>query len=128
MYNFFCFLNQFDFMCFNYIFYLIVSGHMCRICKLWFSTSSTLLKHRLWHHKNEFPSFKFNCSLCPYASDVATSFKRHKSVHDSERPYFCTVCGNRFIAMSSLSHHMIIHTGEQNFTFHSPVLYTDRKK
>lgn len=79
----------------------------------------TLLKHTLWHHKNLLPRLKFNCVLCPYASNVATAFKRHASVHDPKRPFACTVCNNRFIAVSSLSHHMLIHTGEQiNLSFH----------
>lgn len=102
---------------FNLYCYFFFSGGQleCNSCNKWFSTSTTLLKHKIWHHKNEFSSFKFNCSECPYASNVATAYKRHLSVHDLDRPYFCSVCGNRFIAIGSLSHHMLIHTGEQNY-------------
>lgn len=85
----------------------------CKTCKKWFSSETTLFKHRIWHHKNEVPRFKFNCSQCPYASDESTPFKRHLFVHDVSRKYCCNVCGNRFLAKHSLGSHMIIHTGEE---------------
>lgn len=104
--------------------FLLDGQLQCTSCDKWFSTRATLLKHRIWHHKNELPSFKFNCTECPYASNVATAYKRHASVHDDQRPYFCSVCGNRFIASGSLSHHMLIHTGEQIFSYNLPAMYS----
>lgn len=85
----------------------------CQVCEKWFTTKSTLLKHQIWHHKLIFSAFKFNCSKCPYATNVLTHMKRHASVHDAERPYQCTTCGNRFTALNSLNNHMLIHTGEE---------------
>lgn len=90
-------------------------GIICKTCKKWFSTGTTFLKHRIWHHKDELTSFKYNCPECPYASNAYTSFKKHRFVHDTQRIYFCSVCGNRFLAMSSLGTHMLIHTGEKRY-------------
>lgn len=87
-------------------------GASCKTCLKNFSTKATLLKHRIWHHKNELARFKYCCHKCPYASNNLTSFKRHAYVHDESRPYACTECGNRFTALNSLSHHNLIHTGE----------------
>lgn len=85
----------------------------CVTCNKWFTTKRTLLKHRLWHHKEEFSSFKFNCNECPYVTNVLHAFKRHGTVHDKQRPYVCDICGNRFQAPSQLSTHSLIHTGER---------------
>lgn len=71
------------------------------------------MKHKTWHHKEMFPKFKYSCSKCPYATNIATDMKRHTLVHDVSRPYECTTCGNRFIALNSLSRHILIHDGEQ---------------
>lgn len=90
-------------------------GIVCKTCKKWFTTHQTLLKHRLWHHKHEFPIFKFNCDKCPYSTNVIGSFKRHTAVHDINRPFTCSTCGNRFNAMNHLSTHILIHTGERNY-------------
>lgn len=87
------------------------------MCGKWFSTRATLMKHRIWHHKNEFPNFKYNCELCPYATNEMTNYKNHSAVHDSLRPYQCNVCGNRFKALSSLNNHVLIHNGEQGHAF-----------
>lgn len=75
------------------------------------------MKHRVWHHKNELPQFKFYCKKCPYATDIAKNFSNHSLVHDESRMYECHVCGNRFKASGSLNHHRLIHTGEQMLNF-----------
>lgn len=71
------------------------------------------MRHLTWHHKETFPKFKYSCNKCPYATNIMTDIKRHASVHDAKRPYECITCGNRFVALNSLSHHRLIHDGEQ---------------
>lgn len=97
---------------------LFILGHICHRCRKWFATQRTLAKHRLWHHKDECGNFKYNCKECPYATNVMSSMKDHIHVHDKRRPYSCSLCGNRFTAASSLSAHVLIHTGEQNCILH----------
>lgn len=70
------------------------------------------MKHRVWHHKDELPRFKFYCSKCPYATNVGKNFSNHALVHDESRHFMCHVCGNRFKASGSLNQHMLVHTGE----------------
>lgn len=103
------------FVHFSMIMLIYVSGLYvsCQICRKKFATSSTLLKHQMWHHKEMLPEFKFNCYKCAYATNIITHFKRHASVHDIRRPLQCDVCGNRFTTKNSLGSHMLIHTGDE---------------
>lgn len=100
---------------FCYYVLIYISGRYvsCQICSKKFATSSTLLKHHIWHHKEILPHFKFSCMRCAYATNIITHFKRHSSVHDLRRPLQCNICNNRFTTKSSLGSHMIIHTGEE---------------
>lgn len=93
-------------------FYVTGFGSSCVKCNKWFSTRATLMKHKVWHHKSDLPRFKFNCTKCPYGTDVGKNFSNHSIVHDESRPFYCTICGNRFKATGSLNHHLLIHTGE----------------
>lgn len=85
---------------------------VCSVCFKWFSSRSTLYKHKVLHHKSELPSFKYYCNKCPYATDNKTNFKNHTDVHEPDRPYKCDVCGNGFKRLSNLSHHMNVHNGD----------------
>lgn len=108
---------MFVFLFYKVYFYLPI-GAVCKTCLKWFSSRATLMKHRIWHHKSEFPKFKFNCNLCPYATNEGTNFKTHNGVHSLDRPYVCNICGNRFKALNSLNNHVLIHKGEDyNFIF-----------
>ncbi|PRD24722.1 UNVERIFIED_CONTAM: zinc finger protein [Trichonephila clavipes] len=84
----------------------------CSMCNKWFSSGSTLNKHKVWHHKNLFPPFKYSCKHCPYETDNKTNFKNHFEVHSHDRQFRCPTCGNGFKCLASLNNHMIIHTGE----------------
>lgn len=75
------------------------------------------MKHRIWHHKNEFPQFKYNCKDCAYATNELTNFRNHANVHDSSRSFSCDICGNRFRALNSLNNHILIHNGEKVHSF-----------
>lgn len=101
----------------SYELYLFISGNICQTCLKWFSSNSTLLKHRMWHHKSEFPALRYQCKKCPYASNISSNLQTHMQVHLSNRPYQCSVCGNRFKALSSLNNHALIHTGEKPQVF-----------
>lgn len=101
----------------SYELYLFISGNICQTCLKWFSSNSTLLKHRMWHHKSEFPALRYQCEKCPYASNISSNLQTHMQVHLSNRPYQCSVCGNRFKALSSLNNHALIHTGEKPQVF-----------
>lgn len=91
---------------------VFISDFSCKTCGKFFTTKYTLLKHRMWHHKNEFPPFKFNCNQCAYATDFKSSLVTHKNVHSPDRPHKCSYCGNGFKALSSLNNHVVIHNGE----------------
>lgn len=84
----------------------------CKVCSKWFTSRSTLYKHKVLHHKGELPLFKYYCKKCPYATDNKTNFKNHDDVHKPDRPYKCNICGNGFKRLSNLSHHMNIHNGD----------------
>ncbi|KAF8793678.1 Zinc finger protein 676 like protein [Argiope bruennichi] len=71
----------------------------CRTCGKWFTSKQTLVKHRMWHHKSEYPPFKFNCNKCPYASNAKSSLVTHELVHSEDRAFKCEFCGNRFKAL-----------------------------
>lgn len=88
------------------------------MCGLWFSSSVTLSRHRIWHHKTLPSLYRFNCNQCPYSTNESTHFKSHALVHDPNRPYQCTDCGNRFKTINTLKSHSIIHTGEDPTFFH----------
>ncbi|PRD24720.1 UNVERIFIED_CONTAM: B-cell CLL/lymphoma 6 member B protein [Trichonephila clavipes] len=104
-------------------FFCLSLGAVCRTCHKWFSAKSTLMKHRIWHHKSEFPKFKFNCHLCPYSTNEGTNFKTHFCVHSPDRPFKCEICDNRFRALNSLSNHLLIHKGEKhNYHLHSFII------
>lgn len=92
-----------------------VSGRTCTLCYKWFTSNITLSKHRMWHHKETFGTFKYNCDSCPYSTNTTTNFKKHSAVHNIDRPFMCPRCGNRFYTVGSLSVHEIIHTGENQF-------------
>lgn len=94
---------------------LLILGQIyskCSVCSKWFSSRSTLYKHKVWHHKSLFPPFKYTCKSCPYATDNKTNFKTHFDVHAPDRIFRCSECGNGFKRLGSLSNHRIIHTGE----------------
>ncbi|GFT68024.1 zinc finger protein [Nephila pilipes] len=84
---------------------------ICKACNTWFISNSKLSKHKLWHHKSECPRYRFNCKLCPYASNVSSNLQAHEQVHLPDRPYECEYCGNRFKALSNLHSHVTIHAG-----------------
>ncbi|PRD24721.1 UNVERIFIED_CONTAM: zinc finger protein [Trichonephila clavipes] len=101
-------------------------GYVCTTCSKWFSACSTLKKHKIWHHKSEFPPFKYCCVSCPYATNKSTNFKTHVHVHLPNRPFQCTQCGNGFKTLSSLNNHKLIHKGER-YVGHGPVLRVEKR-
>lgn len=92
---------------------MFISDFSCKTCGKFYTSKYTLVKHRMWHHKNEFPPFKFNCDQCAYATYAKSSLDTHKKVHDPDRPYKCPQCGNGFKVSSSLNNHVVIHSGEK---------------
>ncbi|GIY38782.1 hypothetical protein CEXT_64951 [Caerostris extrusa] len=82
----------------------------CKSCGKIFSSIATLQRHRVWHHKEMDDVFKYNCALCPYATNHNNRFKSHKLVHEPNRKYMCKECGNGFQNTQSLKCHELIHT------------------
>ncbi len=51
----------------------------------------------------------FCCAICPYKTDVAAWLRKHRVVHESERPFACDVCGRSFKLLSHLTTHKQTH-------------------
>ncbi|KAJ8920498.1 hypothetical protein NQ315_005367 [Exocentrus adspersus] len=83
----------------------------CTICGKKFNQSSNLNNHLLFL----FPqNNKYSCIILLTA--VSTQMKKHRMIHNGEKPYPCWQCGRSFRRKETRYTHMRYHTGERHFS------------
>ncbi|PRD21472.1 UNVERIFIED_CONTAM: Zbtb49 [Trichonephila clavipes] len=70
--------------------------------------------HKVLNQNTEYSNVDLNilnaCSMCKKIFKSHSSLKRHqKFAHLSKKPYMCTVCHRRFLQLSLLSTHSLLH-------------------
>lgn len=122
-----------------------VQPHICHVCGKALKSAGALSRHIQTLHEGR---RDFKCDLCPKAFTAKDVLNNHRKSHFDERPfvceqcgrgfknvallrmhtkythtkdfttYPCTTCQKEFRTKSSLSYHMMIHTGDVRFTCH----------
>ena len=65
------------------------------------------------HHRAEHPNIAYDCKECHLLFNFKSTFLKHKKkVHSIEKPFSCSMCGNRFTNNSHFKRHMKKHTGD----------------
>ncbi|XP_021925372.1 zinc finger protein 2-like isoform X2 [Zootermopsis nevadensis] len=54
----------------------------------------------------------YQCSVCGQRFIQKGSLQKHNTLHTGERPYSCTLCGKTFRCKSDLNQHIKLHTGD----------------
>ncbi len=55
----------------------------------------------------------YQCHVCPWIFNSATSLQKHTKTHTAPKPYKCQQCPKQFISKSGLNNHHRQHTGER---------------
>ena len=58
---------------------------------------------------------KHNCNQCNFSTVKASTLKRHKLVHSSEKSFSCSQCKYSCTTAGDLKKHLLIHSGENPF-------------
>ncbi|XP_067635462.1 uncharacterized protein [Eurosta solidaginis] len=104
--------------------------HRCKFCPLAFRLASELRFHSTAHKDEdsetrernmaalmeEEAKFKVNrCDICGKRFNTKLLLKRHKRIHNDEKPHKCDFCEKRFAQAEHLRQHMRTHTGEKPY-------------
>ncbi|XP_077560731.1 zinc finger protein 711-like [Haemaphysalis longicornis] len=64
--------------------------------------------------QSERPLGRFQCSYCPYSSDLNARVIRHEKTHTGERPFVCPLCPKSFTQGAHLQKHLrTVHAKER---------------
>nr|XP_061786045.1 zinc finger protein 892-like [Nerophis lumbriciformis] len=65
--------------------------------------------------QNKTGKLSFPCSACAKSFSFKSSLTRHMIQHTGVKPFACSICGNRFSYKEVMLSHMRTHTGEKPF-------------
>ena len=55
----------------------------------------------------------YKCKHCEFKGGSPSKLKRHERIHSEERPFECSVCGQKFKRKEHLDNHKFVHTNTQ---------------
>lgn len=86
--------------------------YQCDICSKAFSTSRSLLDHKLIHTNVK----TFQCDICNNLFTTSDGLRKHKLSHISFEKYQCKICDKSFVRSTNLSQHIKnVHLGVKRF-------------
>ncbi|KAJ2938653.1 hypothetical protein O0L34_g11981 [Tuta absoluta] len=82
----------------------------CNACNAIFSAQATLVRHmNVFHKLGEI----IKCDVCDYETFDASTLKRHKTKHETERKFKCGHCEKSFKRRRTMLLHEKIHTNDK---------------
>ncbi|XP_055375549.1 zinc finger protein 85-like [Condylostylus longicornis] len=91
-----------------------VKKYDCKGCEEKFSSTRALNNHMRAEHPNLFKKV-FTCSYCSSSFQTRHECTVHtNTLHENDKEYLCTQCGQRFVRNRALEIHMRRHRGEKN--------------
>ena len=90
-----------------------MQSYTCRVCHERFDSKAQLKIHMSSHRDKNI--LMFACTHCSYQCKTSSSLSTHMLTHTGEKPFACTHCSYQCKTSSNLSTHMLTHTGEKPF-------------
>lgn len=78
----------------------------CDLCGERFTRSENRARHVVQMHQE---GSKFRCEVCNKAFNKLHVMMHHMKTHSEERPYGCSICGNRYFRADKLAAHQLLH-------------------